>query len=110
MGPLLDVADGLDPAFAALVRDGAARADVLAALLAALRRDPRGVVLLLEDLHWADEATLDALRFVGRRIQSTPALIVGTYRDDEVGRQHPLRSSSATSPPRPRSGACRSSR
>jgi DNA-binding CsgD family transcriptional regulator/tetratricopeptide (TPR) repeat protein len=48
-------------------------------------------VLLLDDLHWADEATLDALRFVGRRIETTHALVVGTYRDDEVGRQHPLR-------------------
>jgi DNA-binding CsgD family transcriptional regulator/tetratricopeptide (TPR) repeat protein len=90
-GPLIDVAEALDPAFARLLDDEAPRRDVLRALLAALERDRRGLVLLLDDLHWADEATLDALRYIGRRVEATPALVVGTYRDDEVGRQHPLR-------------------
>ena len=90
LGPLVDIADDLDPAFAALIHEGASRDDILAGLLAALRRR-EGITLLLDDLHWADDATLDALRFVGRRIDSTHALVVGTYRDDEVGRQHPLR-------------------
>jgi hypothetical protein len=48
-------------------------------------------VVVLEDLHWADEATLDFLRFVGRRIQRTRCLVVATFRDDEVGLSHPLR-------------------
>ncbi|MDL9979057.1 ATP-binding protein [Microbacterium sp. ASV49] len=47
-------------------------------------------LLILEDLHWADEATLDALRYLGRRLDGVPALIVATYRDDEVGARHPL--------------------
>jgi DNA-binding CsgD family transcriptional regulator len=91
LGPLVDIADDLDPAFAGLVRRQAPRDEVLGALLAALRGASGGLVVLLDDLHWADEATLDALRFVGRRIESTRALVVATYRDDEVGRQHPLR-------------------
>lgn len=91
LGPLVDVADELDPAFARSVREPASRDSILTALIEALRREPGGLVLLLDDLHWADEATLDALRFVGRRIGSTRTLVVGTYRDDEVGRQHPLR-------------------
>jgi len=91
LGPLVDIADDLDPSFARLVRDAAPREAVLGALLEALKRATDPPVLLLDDLHWADEATLDALRFVGRRIASTRALVVGTYRDDEVGRQHPLR-------------------
>jgi DNA-binding CsgD family transcriptional regulator/tetratricopeptide (TPR) repeat protein len=90
LGPLVDIADGLDPSFATLLRARASREEVLRALLAALGAHP-GVVVLIDDLHWADEATLDALRFVGRRIDATRALLVGTYRDDEVGRQHPLR-------------------
>jgi tetratricopeptide (TPR) repeat protein len=49
-------------------------------------------VVVLEDLHWADEATLDFVRFVGRRIQRTRCLVVATFRDDEVGSTHPLRS------------------
>jgi DNA-binding CsgD family transcriptional regulator len=91
LGPIVDVADSLDAEFAALLRDGATRDAVLQGLLRALRDDRQRLVLLLDDLHWADEATLDALRFIGRRIESTRALVVGTYRDDEVGRQHPLR-------------------
>jgi len=46
---------------------------------------------VFEDLHWADEATLDLLRVVGRRIGDLPILFIGTYRDEEVGNEHPLR-------------------
>jgi DNA-binding CsgD family transcriptional regulator/tetratricopeptide (TPR) repeat protein len=47
-------------------------------------------LLVLEDLHWADGATLDALRYLGRRLDGVPVLIVGTYRDDETGPRHPV--------------------
>jgi hypothetical protein len=53
------------------------------------RRAP--VVAVLEDLHWADAATLDLVKFLGRRIRQAPALLVLTYRDDELGPRHPLR-------------------
>jgi len=45
---------------------------------------------VLEDVHWADDATLDVLGYAARRVESLPALIVLTYRDDEVGPRHPL--------------------
>ena len=48
-------------------------------------------VVVLEDVHWADEATLDVLRIVGRRIESVPAMLIVSYRDDELNRSHPLR-------------------
>jgi len=41
---------------------------------------------VLEDVHWADEATLDVLRLLGRRLDSVPALVIATYRDDELDR------------------------
>src|SRR4029450_6751461 len=50
-----------------------------------------GTILVLEDLHWADEATLDVISVLGRRIEMVPALLVATYRDDELDRAHPLR-------------------
>ena len=48
--------------------------------------DPRRRVLVLEDVHWADDATLDVLRYVGRRVDELPAVVVVTFRDEEVGR------------------------
>ena len=48
-------------------------------------------VVVLEDLHWADEATLDFVRFLGRRIQRTRCLLIATYRDDELAPTHQLR-------------------
>ena len=46
---------------------------------------------VIEDVHWADEATLDLLSFAGRRLGRTRALLLVTYRDDELGDDHPLR-------------------
>jgi DNA-binding CsgD family transcriptional regulator/tetratricopeptide (TPR) repeat protein len=64
--------------------------EVTAALMRELRVG-RPTVLVLEDLHWADEATIDVLRLVGRRVGTVPALILASYRDDELDRPHPLR-------------------
>ena len=47
-------------------------------------------LLLLEDVHWADEATLEILRYLGRRIEGMPLLLLATYRSDEVVGNHPL--------------------
>ncbi|GAA3627551.1 putative ATPase [Lentzea atacamensis] len=58
-------------------------------LLDELRDTPTLVVL--DDAQWADEGTLDLLRFLGRRIERCPAMVVVAYRDDEVGVRHPLR-------------------
>ena len=63
-------------------------------VVAALARELQGrvpTVFVLEDLHWADEATLDVFRLLARRIEGVPALIVATYRDDELAPAHPLR-------------------
>src|SRR6185312_1635217 len=61
------------------------------ALLEDLAQPGRASVVVLEDLHWADEATLDFVRFLGRRIQRTTAVFVVTYRDDELAPRHPVR-------------------
>ncbi|WP_162487103.1 MULTISPECIES: AAA family ATPase [unclassified Variovorax] len=46
---------------------------------------------VLEDLHWADEATLDLLRYAGRRIARTRSLLIASFRNDELVPSHPLR-------------------
>jgi hypothetical protein len=61
---------------------------VLSGALAEL--GPRASVVVVEDVHWADDATLDVLRYLGRRVEDLPAVLVVTYRDDEVGPAHPL--------------------
>jgi tetratricopeptide (TPR) repeat protein len=60
-------------------------ADVLGA---EARQHP--LVLMLEDLHWADAGTASLLRYVSRKLSAEPILIVGTYRDAEVAKDHPL--------------------
>jgi DNA-binding CsgD family transcriptional regulator len=61
-------------------------------LFEVLRADLTGPasLIILEDVHWADGATLDVLRVLGRRVESLPALVIVTYRDDGDP-QHPLR-------------------
>ncbi|HEY8597059.1 MAG TPA: AAA family ATPase [Thermomicrobiales bacterium] len=59
--------------------------DYLAAI--AVRRP---TVLLLDDLHWADPASLDLLRVVARGLATSPLLVLATYRSDELTRRHPL--------------------
>jgi ATP/maltotriose-dependent transcriptional regulator MalT len=65
--------------------------DVYQALRHELQHADRPTVLVVEDLHWADDATLDALRFVCRRLTQLSATIVLTYRDDDLPDAHPLR-------------------
>jgi DNA-binding CsgD family transcriptional regulator len=48
-------------------------------------------VIVFEDIHWADEATLDFIKFFGRRITQLKCLFILTYRDDEIHSRHPLR-------------------
>ena len=91
LAPLHDIARGADVAFKALLAPGQPRAELFEAVLTALQRSRRAVVAVFEDVHWADDATLDLLKFLGRRIDRAPALLVLSWRDDEVSAAHPLR-------------------
>ncbi len=64
--------------------------DATAACLEKLA-EPRPLLIILEDLHWAGEATIALVGFLTRRAASVPMLILGTYRDEETPRAHPLR-------------------
>jgi ATP/maltotriose-dependent transcriptional regulator MalT len=88
LGPFVDIASELGGDLAALVETGATAHDIVRALFAELGSRPS--VLVLEDLHWADEATLDVVHLLGRRIGTTRSLAIATYRDDEIHPQHPL--------------------
>ena len=89
--PLIDMLEQLPPSLAQAVRSGRATPDVLAGMLALLRERARPAVLVLDDLQWADGATLDLARYVGRRVAATRALLVLAWRDTGIAVDHPLR-------------------
>jgi len=90
LGPLAEMLpalpDGLWP-------PGASRHDVFTAVTAALAEPPPAppYLLVIEDAHWADEATLDLIRHLARRVHDRRALVLVTYRPEDAAAGHPLR-------------------
>ena len=84
------MSDVLGPGIPELIQTSAPQYELFRSVLAELRTTSPSVVVI-EDAHWADEATLDLLRYLGRRIADVPALVIVTFRDDETGPDHPLR-------------------
>ena len=91
LGPLFDIAGQAGGELASLCRDGAERDRLFTAFLTEIDTSATLTVAVIEDVHWADEATLDLLSFAGRRLGRTRALLLATYRDDELADDHPLR-------------------
>jgi DNA-binding CsgD family transcriptional regulator/tetratricopeptide (TPR) repeat protein len=89
LGPLYDIARQTQGELLAAINSNANREVIFAAALDELERSQ--TLIVFEDMHWADEATLDLLKYLGRRIQRTRAMLAVSYRDDEVGARHPLR-------------------
>jgi DNA-binding CsgD family transcriptional regulator len=90
LGPLYDIAPGIDVSITELLGRAGGRPELFAAVLAGLQCD-RVTILIIEDVHWADAATLDLIKFLARRIPRANVLLVLTFRDDEIDAQHPLR-------------------
>ena len=90
LGPIHDIAQNASSDFRDLVRTEAIPYQVAAALVRDLS-DYGPTVLVLEDVHWADEATLDVLKLLIRKIESVPVLAILSYRDEAVSPSHPFR-------------------
>jgi predicted ATPase/DNA-binding CsgD family transcriptional regulator len=88
LGPLYDIAPQVGPPLPAQLNEGSDWLTIARSLLTDLQRQT--AVLVIEDVHWADEATLDLLKFLGRRFNQTNSLLILTFRDDELHGQHPL--------------------
>lgn len=89
LGPLADIArQAPGPLGAALASGDHARA--VDAFISDLSNRPHPTVVVLEDLQWADEATLDLLRYIARRLESIRCLVLATHRDG-LSSDHPLR-------------------
>ena len=91
LAPLFDIGwqihgDQWDPAME--ITD---RTALFAGVFRDLSRLQTPFIIVFEDIHWADEATLDFIKFLARRITQLPCLFLLTYRDDEIHATHPLR-------------------
>jgi DNA-binding CsgD family transcriptional regulator/tetratricopeptide (TPR) repeat protein len=91
LGPLHDVAGQVGGELASELLAGTPRTEVFDALLRLLSTASSPIVVVVEDAHWVDDATVDLLTFLLRRISRTRALVVVSYRDDEIDSSHPLR-------------------
>jgi DNA-binding CsgD family transcriptional regulator/tetratricopeptide (TPR) repeat protein len=90
LAPLHDIARQTQGALLAAIKSEASRDAIFAAVLDEMEKSAS--LIIFEDMHWADEATLDLVTFLGRRIHRTRVMLAATYRDDEIGPRHPLRS------------------
>ena len=91
LAPVHEIAAQIAERGRQLPHDDDARDRLFRLLLEELTRSERATIVVLEDLHWADAATLDFLRFMGRRIQRSSAVFIATYREDELAASHPAR-------------------
>jgi DNA-binding CsgD family transcriptional regulator/tetratricopeptide (TPR) repeat protein len=88
LGPFRDMARDAGGAFEGVGADRDAFIDVL---LEEMRSARRPAVVIVEDAHWADNASLDIVRYLARRVERLPAMLVVSYRDEELTEGHPLR-------------------
>lgn len=93
LGPFRDLTGMPDGPLADLVDALGEPGTFTRRLVDALRAAPAPTVLALEDVHWADEATIDAITVLGRRLSDLPVLLVLTCRFGELDANHPLRRS-----------------
>src|ERR1700722_15082363 len=91
LGPLFDIAQQVHGRLQSLCRADASREELFDALLTELCGPGPLPVVVIEDVHWADEATLALLGYLARRIREIAVLLIVSYRNDELGDTHPLR-------------------
>lgn len=89
-GPLLDIGPALGIDTMQLFARNPRRDELFYTVLNALKSRNETTVIVGEDAHWSDEASIDLLRFLSRRIADLKLLFLVTYRDDEIGPLHPL--------------------
>ncbi|MEE6177642.1 AAA family ATPase [Mycobacterium sp. 050134] len=92
LGPLMDMLSALGAEYALPLRAAidAGDSEAIYGGLLQLFRDDNAWVCVIEDVHWADGATLDLLRFLARRVGLLPVLLVVSYRDEQVDGCHSL--------------------
>ena len=90
LGPLYDIATQARGSLSTLMGCDTERSTLFSAFLDEFQESSLPTIVVFEDIHWADEATLDLIKFLGRRILHLPVLFLVTYRENELSRDHPL--------------------
>ena len=90
LGTLQDMASTLDPQVAQLLNESCPQDKLFPVVLNAIQNEKLPSLLVFEDVHWADNATLDLLKYLGRRIALLNAILIMSFRSDEVTADHPL--------------------
>ncbi len=91
LGPLFDISGDFSPEFQRILKSNTNRSALFNSFLEELKGKRQTVILIFEDVHWADEATLDLIKYFSRRVVMVNCLFILTYRDDEISQDHRLR-------------------
>jgi len=91
LGPLYDLAVQMNKTWINEIHSVSSRAELFSRFVQELTQKQKPVVIVFEDIHWADEATLDFVKFLARRISRLKCLFILTLRDDEINQQYSLR-------------------
>ncbi len=90
LGPLHDMAGSLGADVQDLLDNGGGQDRLFRTILTKTEETPAPIVMIFEDVHWADAATLDLIKFIGRRILHSRLLLILSGRSDELGPMHPV--------------------
>lgn len=90
LGPLYDMMPSLDTEVVEALHEETVPIRLFSLLLTALQKSPQLVLMIVEDIHWADQATLDLIKFLGRRVGALHLLLVVSYRNDEANSNFPI--------------------
>jgi len=99
LGPIHDMGRKTGGAIGEALEEGLDRSGIFEIVMDELQSPPRPTLFVVDDVHWADEATIDLLTFLGRRITVIPTVMILTYRPEEVPPGHPLIPTLAAMPP-----------
>jgi len=99
LAPLYDIMWQADHELAHNSHSIEERTELFGRFFRELCNQPKKTIVVFEDIHWADEATIDFIKFFARRISRIPCMFILTYRDNEVNAQHSLRNVLGQLPP-----------
>ncbi len=91
LGPLYDIAAQMKPGLLNILYEHKARTKIFTKFLNDLQNNKLLNIVIIEDIHWADESTLDLIKYLGRRIDKLNLLLITTFRDDEISNNHPVK-------------------